>query len=172
VLVALGVAPGAQVQAMVIEPVAFSTLVASSDVVVHGVVVEVRSHETSGRASIESVVTLRVVEAYKGRPGTLVSFRVPGGRVGRYQRVVVGAPVFAAGHEVVLFLAGAAPALPVPTGLTQGVYRVSRGTDGRALVMPPAVESPGPVVRGAPGRRPIGLESLADQVRALAGAGR
>ena len=57
---------------------------------------------------------------------------MPGGEVGRYRRVIVGVPRFAAGDEVVVFLRGAAPALPTVFGLSQGLYRVARGADGRA----------------------------------------
>jgi hypothetical protein len=48
--------------------------------------------------------------------------------------VLIGVPEFAPGQEVVLFLAGRAPALPMPFGLSQGVFRVTQGSDGRAMV--------------------------------------
>ncbi len=55
---------------------------------------------------------------------------------------MVGAPQCARGDEVVLFLKGSAPAVPMPFGLTQGVYRVNRDAAGRAMVTPPANWAP------------------------------
>ena len=55
---------------------------------------------------------------------------------------MVGAPQFARGDEVVLFLKGSAPAVPMPYGLTQGVYRVNRDASGRAMVTPSANVGP------------------------------
>jgi hypothetical protein len=58
----------------------------------------------------------------------------------------------------------------MPFGLNQGVYRVSRGADGRGLVAPPLAE--GRVVRGDPARRPIEVSSFVQQVRAAMGSAR
>ena len=100
--------------------------------IVHGRVVDVRSYETAGRKTIESLVT---VAGRRGdqRPARSDGrhFKLPGGQVGRYRRVMVGAPQFTPGDEVVLFLKGSPPAVPMPFGLTQGVYQSER-------VMPPA----------------------------------
>jgi len=81
---------------------------------------------------------------------------------------MVGAPVFVGGDEVVLFLRGRAPAVPVPFGLSQGVYRVARARDGRLMVTPPVIaEGPGRVVRGDPARRPLEMSVFARDVRAI-----
>ena len=119
--------------ATVIAPAELGDVVSGSHVIVHGRVVEVRSMTTPDRRSIFSLVTLRVDEALKGRPGRTVTFRVPNGQVGRYRRIVVGAPEFAMGDEVVVFLQGQAPQVPTLFGLSQGVYRVSRQTASRRL---------------------------------------
>jgi hypothetical protein len=156
--------------AMVIVPVDFSEMVASSELVVHGRVVGVRSQITGDRRTIETVVTVSVVDALKGEPGTTVYFRVPGGQVGRYRRVMIGAPQFAEGEEVVLFLRGRPPVVPMPFGLSQGVYRVARGSDGRSMVTPLMIpEAPGRIVRGDPARRPLEMSVFARDVRALVG---
>ena len=161
---------GSGVSATVIVPADFSEMVAESEIVVHGRVVEVRSQMVGSFRTIESVVTVDVQQVIKGEPGSTVSMRVPGGQVGRYRRVMVGAPVFRPGEEVVLFLSGRAPAMPLPFGLNQGVYRVSRGADGRGLVAPPLAE--GRVVRGDPARRPIEVSSFVQQIRAAMGRAR
>src|SRR5215510_14327155 len=123
-------------EAMVVVPAEFNEMVSASQTIVQGRIVDVRSYETAGRRTIESLVTVQVVDAIKGHPGATAYFKLPGGQVGRYRRVIVGAPQFTPGDEVVLFLKGTAPAVPMPFGLTQGVYRVNRDGSGRAMVMP------------------------------------
>jgi hypothetical protein len=147
-----------------ILPADFSEMVAGSQVIVHGRVVDVRAQLTSGRGSIESVVTVAVIDPIKGPSGAQVAFRVPNGQIGRYRRVTVGAPEFATGDEVVVFLRGQPPVLPMPFGLNQGVYRVSRGT-GQAMVTPLVAAGAGRVVRGDPARRPMTIEAFARHVR-------
>lgn len=154
----------ADVHATVIVPAEFTEMVAGSQTIVHGVVTGVEARLVGSRRTIESVVTVDVIDSLKGdRVGT-TSFRIPGGQVGRYRRVMVGAPQFAEGEEVVLFLSGRAPAMPMPFGLSQGVYRVTR-TTGPAVVTPLVVE--GRVVRGDPARRPIAIDAFAAAVRAI-----
>lgn len=123
----------AAADATVIAPAELSDVVSGSHAIVHGRVIAVRSTTTSDRRSIFSLVTLSVDEALKGRPGQTVTFRVPNGQVGRYRRIVVGAPEFAVGDEVVVFLHGAAPRMPTLFGLSQGVYRVVRDSVSRRL---------------------------------------
>jgi hypothetical protein len=116
----------APADATVLLPADMTTIVTGSAVVVHGRVVDVTSALAEGRRSIYSVVTVAVDEALKGTPGRTVSFRIPGGQVGRYKRVVIGTPEFTPGEEVVVFLRGAPPQMPVLFGLSPGVYRVRR----------------------------------------------
>ncbi|HXH25251.1 MAG TPA: hypothetical protein VNI78_08385 [Vicinamibacterales bacterium] len=149
--------------ATVVLPVEFPDMVVQAQTIVHGRVVDVRSHMTAGRRTIETLVTLAVLDALKGEPGRTVVFRVPNGQVGRYRRIMVGAPEFEAGDEVVVFLAGRPPVVPIPFGLSQGVYRVSRA-GGRAIVTPLVVGDAGRTVRGDPGRRPLSLDAFAQQV--------
>ncbi len=159
---------GALLRATTVAPADFAEMVNGSQAIVHGAVVEVRAQATAGRSTIETLVTVAVVDVLKGQAVSTVVFRVPGGRMGRYRRVMVGAPEFAEGEEVVLFLRGRAPALPLPFGLNQGVYRVARAS-GRALVTPLVADGAGRVVRGDPARRPLALEAFAEQVRAVTG---
>ena len=155
--------------AMVVVPAEFSEIVTGSDLVVHGRVVAIRPQIVGDRRTIETVITVAVVDALKGQPGETVYFRVPGGQVGPYRRVMIGAPEFAEGEEVVLFLKGRAPGVPYPFGLSQGVYRVVRGAAGQTLVTPPMVaETAGRVVRGDPSRRPIELSVFVRSVREIA----
>jgi len=158
--------------AMVVLPAEFNEMVAASQTIVQGRIVDVRSFETAGRRTIESLVTVQVVDAIKGRPGATAYFKLPGGQVGRYRRVMAGAPQFTPGDEVVLFLKGSAPVVPMPFGLTQGVYRVSRDVSGRALVVPAVAGGSGRVVRGDPARAPLALDAFTAMVRTIASAQR
>jgi hypothetical protein len=144
----------------------FAEMVAGSPLIVHGTVVDVRSQAIAGRGSIESVVTVAVVTPIAGPAAARVAFRVPNGEVGRYRRITVGAPEFNAGDEVILFLRGQPPALPMPFGLNQGVYRVTR-SGGATRVTPVVPAAAGRVVRGDPARRPMTIEAFAQQVRAV-----
>ena len=171
VLILLVIGFDASLRAMVVVPAEFGEMVAASQTIVHGRVVDVQSYETAGRRTIESLITVEVVEAIKGQPGSTAYFKLPGGQVGRYRRVMVGAPQCVRGDEVVLFLKGSAPAVPMPFGLTQGVYRVTRDAAGRALVTP-MVPGPERIVRGEPSRRPVDLASFTSMVRTVAGARR
>lgn len=160
----------AAAHAMVSLPADFTEVVTGSALIVHGRVTGVRAQATEGRRSIETIVTLSVTEPLKGRPGATVVFRLPGGQLGRYRRVVVGAPQLAQGDEVVVFLNGRLPALPVPFGLGQGVYRVVTAVDGRAVVTTPVVQAGAGVervVRGDPARRPVTMDAFVREVRAV-----
>jgi hypothetical protein len=160
--------------ATVYLPADFTEMVNASTFIVHGSVVDVRSETTSDRRAIVTYVTVDVAQPLKGTPGVSVTFLVPGGQIGRYERIVVGAPQFDRGDEVVLFLTSRGPSIPYVFGLSQGVYRVSRAS-GRALVVPPAVlvrqgegNAAGRVVRGDPARRALPLDEFAREVRATA----
>ena len=168
-LAALAVLLPVLAHATVQVPVEFGEMVQGSQLVVHGRVVDVRSQQTGDRRSIETIVTVAVAEALKGRPGDTVTFRMPGGDVGRIRRVMVGVPRFSSGDDVIVFLRGAPPAMPTVFGLSQGLYRVARTADGRAVVAPAILSSPAAgterVVRGDPARQPLALDAFAREVR-------
>jgi hypothetical protein len=168
----------APTSATVYLPTDFAEMVALSTFVVHGHVVDVRSDTTADRRAIVTLVTVGVAQPLKGTPGQSITFLVPGGQVGGYERIVVGAPQFGRGEEVVLFLAARGPSIPYVFGLSQGVYRVSRAS-GRALVMPLAglarqgeAHATGRLVRGDPARRPLPLDEFVREVRVRAGQAR
>lgn len=157
--------------ATVYLPVDFREMVTGSHSIVHGRVVDVRSEPTRDRVMVVTYVTIDVENHLKGQLGDSITFLVPGGQVGRYRRVIVGAPQFERGDEVVLFLSARGPSIPYLFGLSQGVYRVVRTADGRAMVTPPALMAKGAsaerVVRGDPARRPLALAAFAREVRAI-----
>jgi len=144
--------------------------------IARGRVVAVDAQWTTDRRTIETMVTLEVDAYLKGALGSTVQFRVPGGSLGRFRSIVVGAPQFTVDDRVVVFLGARGPSIPYVVGFDQGVYRLVRSGDGSTwLVTPPAlVPAAGAVtiVRGDPQRRPLPLNDFESRVRALAGGGR
>ena len=157
--------------ATVLLPADFATAVTGAGAIVHGRVVDVRSGLFGPQRAIESIVTVSVIDTFKGQQGETVLFRIPNGQIGRYRRILVGAPEFERGDEVVVFLVGRPPAIPSLFGLSQGVYRISRDAAGHAVVMPPPVSARGAaverIVRGDPVRKPLPVESFAREVHAI-----
>src|SRR5262249_27641537 len=145
--------------------------------IVRGRVAAIDARYTEDRGTVETIVTLEAENYLKGGLGQLVRFRVPGGELGRYRSIVVGAPEFLVGQRVVVFLGAHGPSVPHLVGFSQGVFRVVRSADDSGwLVTPPAalpaVSSSAAVVRGDPNRRPLALADFEQRVRTLAGGGR
>ena len=162
-------APG--LRATVLVPAEFREIVAGSQIIVYGRVADVRAEWSDDRRRIDTVVSVQAGSYLKGGPAGVVTFRVPGGQIGRYKNVMVGAPEFQPGDEAVLFLRADGPSMAYVFGLSQGVFRVRvDARTGRRLVVPPVLmargESPETVKRGAPDRRPLPLDAFAATVRA------
>jgi hypothetical protein len=166
--------------ATVLVPAEFNEIVSGSQIIAYARIVDVRPEWADGRRWIDSVVTAEVVSYLKGGSEATISFKVPGGRLGRYRSVVVGAPVFARGDEAVLFLKAHDDGLPDVFGLNQGVFRVRvDGRTGQRMVVPPpvtAVEAPTgepqTVKRGSIDRRPLAFDAFGARVREAMAAGR
>ncbi len=158
--------------ATVILPADFHEIVSGSQIIVHGRVIDVRSEWVDDRSRIESFVTVESATVYRGASASTITFRTPGGQVGRYKSVTVGAPEFRVGDEAVLFLKShAAAALPQIFGLNQGVFRVRVDPrTGRRLVIRQLLAAQGTgverVTRGDPNRRPLTLDAFGAQLRA------
>jgi hypothetical protein len=161
----------AALHATVVLPIEFRELVTSSAVIVHGRVTDARSAFVDDRRAVDTFVTVTVDEYFKGNLGTHVTFRVPGGQIGRYKTVFVGAPEFSEGDEIVVFLRTPSGGVPFVTGLSQGAFRVlPDARTGRRVVTTPIVKGKGgteavPIVRGDPARRPLPVETFRDAVR-------
>lgn len=163
----------APARALTVLPATFEELVRESVAVVHGRVREVHGRWSADRRTIESAITLDVVEAFKGAETETATFVVPGGEAGGRILVMPGAPTFRPGDEVVVFLHGRAPALPQPVGLSLGVYRVSHAAGGTAMVVPSPVHAaavPTRVGRGAAAQKARTLPAFAAEVRAVGDA--
>ena len=150
--------------ASVTEPLTLRQLAAGSSLIVRGSVTDIRAFQVPGRG-IESIATVAVERAIKGTSESFVSVRVPGGFVGRYRHVTVGAPVLRLNQQAVFFLARGVDNGWRPVGMSAGVVRVRTevGT-GRRLVSPVLVQdhtaTAGPVMRGDDRRRSLSVEEF------------
>jgi len=162
------------VRATLLIPADLAELSRDASAIVRGRVAALDPQWTEDRGTIETIVTLEVERYIKGAFGPALRFRVPGGDLGRFRSIVVGAPEFALDQRVVVFLGARGPSVPYVLGLSQGVFRVVRAEDDSGwLVTPPAMlpAAAGAVriVRGDPSRRALPLDDFEQRVRALAG---
>jgi len=169
----LALALGA-VRATEIIPAEFSEIVADAGVIVRGHVTDVRSVIVPG-AGVDSVATVAVDATLKGPPAAFVSVRLPGGEIGRYRWVMVGAPRLSPGDAAVFFLKQGADGWWRPVGLVQGIYRVQADSStGRAVINPPLAlnytAAAGRVVRGDARRRAMAVPEFESLVRAVMNA--
>jgi hypothetical protein len=163
--------------ATVLVPADLGELSREADLVAHGRVVSVEARQSEESRRVERVITLEVEQVIKGGARQVVSFVSPGGELGRYRTVMVGAPEFVAGEEVVVFLRVAPGRGAHVLGLSQGVYRVATLGAGQRLVLSPVVgeahgHEPVRVERGVPGSRTMALADFVRAVRAAAGGAR
>jgi hypothetical protein len=168
-VVVLAIALGPPAAATIVVSLDLAQLVQGADIVAYGRVVDVFSVRVDGRSS-DTLVTLAPSALLKGEASGDIVFRVPGGEVGRYRTVVVGAPVLHVNDEVVVFLAGQAPRVPHVVGFSQGVLPIMRDEARRPIVLaPPVADGVGDqrVVRGAAPARVMLLSAFADDVRAM-----
>jgi hypothetical protein len=170
-ILSLCILAASSVAATVVLPIEFRELVRSAHAIVHGRVVDIRSDWVDGRRAVETFVTIDATEYLKGGLGDRITIKVPGGQLGRYRTVFVGAPEFSEGDEVVLFLKSNGTAYPFIIGLTQGLFRVTAapGSNER-LVTPPAILGKAgvdaqPIVRGDVARRAVPIGAFRDLVR-------
>ncbi|MGE0702936.1 MAG: hypothetical protein AB7F99_04895 [Vicinamibacterales bacterium] len=161
--------------ATVIVPATLAELSQDARVIARGRVIETAPRWTGDWRSIETLVTLSTEDTLKGSAGPTVSFRVPGGQVGRYKRVVVGAPEFHIDQRVVVFLNDRGSDVPYLLGLSQGVFRLVQQNGDWMVTPAPAMATsvlPQPLARGDLARHPLSLAEFERNVRALVGDSR
>ncbi len=161
-------------RATVLIPADLGELSRDALAIARGRVVALDPQWNEDHGTIETIVTLEVESYLKGSLGSTLRFRVPGGELGRFRSVVVGAPAFAVDQRVVVFLGARGPSVPHLLGMSQGVFRVARAADNSGWLVTSPVLLPGAVtahvVRGDPSRRAVTLGDFEQTVRALAGA--
>jgi hypothetical protein len=158
--------------ATVLVPAEFREIVNGSEVIAFGRVVDTTVERSDDRTRVDTLVTLQVDTYLKGGPGRTLTFRVPGGQIGRFRNVMVGAPIFETGDEAVVFLNVRGGDPPSVFGLNQGVFRVRVDAQTkRRIVVPPALmardQSRELVVRGAAARQSVPLETFGGQVQTV-----
>lgn len=163
-------------QATILVPASVDELTRDAGAIVRGRVVAVDARFTPDRRAIETLVTVDAEETLKGSLGPSVQFLVPGGTLGRYRSVLVGAPGFSPGQRVVVFLGWTGPSYPYLLGLSQGVVRVEPGGGAGWVVSPSSIAPPAPGAAPAAGsdpvRRPMPLTDFERHVRAVAAEAR
>ena len=139
-VVALCVLAPRLAESTVVLPLDFRQLTSKASTIARGRVVSVIPQWATDRHGIDTIVTVQVSSYLKGDVGPQVTFRVPGGKIGRLRSVTVGAPVFREGEDVIVFLGADVPAIPHVVGFNQGVYRVLVDqASGQAVVTPPVL---------------------------------
>jgi hypothetical protein len=164
--VSLWLAAPRPAQATVVVPAGVAELAAEATAIAHGRVVRIDTQQGDG-GRVERIVTVQVFDYLKGGLGNVVQLRVPGGTFGRYTTFMIGAPSFAEGDELVLFLGlRDGDTLPRLLGFHQGVYRVvSDPSTGVQWVTPPVVQ--GSAVRGDVTRRPPTLDEFRGSIASV-----
>src|SRR5712671_6267663 len=131
------------VRATVLIPADLGELSRDAVAIARGRVAALDAQWTEDRGTIETIVTLEVESYLKGSLGATLRFRVPGGELGRFRSIVVGAPEFAIEQRVVVFLGARGPSVPFVLGMSQGVFRVVRAADNTGwLVTSPVLAAP------------------------------
>jgi hypothetical protein len=159
-------------QATVLIPADLGELAREAGTIARGLIVAVEPRWLDDRRAIETVVTLQTEVYLKGSLGPVVQFRVPGGRMGRFRSITVGAPAFEAGQRVVVFLNGSGPQLPDIVGLSQGVFRLSRGNNAWTVAPQSFTGVTAPRSGSSPGKRPMPLAEFEAHVRSLGSGSR
>ncbi len=162
----------AAVRATVIVPADFRDIVNGSDIIAYGRVLDLTVERGDDLKRIDTLVTLQVGTYLKGGPGATIVFTVPGGEIGRFRNVMVGAPRFIVGEEAIVFLNVRGSERPFVFGLNQGVFRIRiDDLTKRRVVTPAALMARGDVadivVRGTAARRPVPLETFGAQVQTI-----
>jgi hypothetical protein len=146
-------------------------LVAASDAVIQGEVLEVHSFWTKGGTAVVTEARILVEEVVAGQAPSEVVVRTFGGQVGDYRLEAHGFPTFQEGQRLLLFLHTAKDATLQVTGYRLGEYRVARGDRGQMIAMPtlePGVRLIGRDGLPAPRPEVVPLETLKSQIRGLA----
>jgi len=79
-------------------------LTSGADAIIRGRVSSKSSEWNESKTLISTVVTVDVIESFKGSVNGSVKMRLPGGEVGAVGQKAVGVPVFKTGDEAILFL--------------------------------------------------------------------
>src|ERR1700745_1020744 len=124
---------GCSALATTVIPPSFDELVSRAEMIFQGSVTDVRSEWTGEGAQrhIMSYVTLKVEDAIKGNPGSIVTLRMLGGTVGGETMEVTDAPKFKVGDRDILFVENNGTQFVPLVGIMHGRFRVKKDEAGR-----------------------------------------
>ena len=151
-----------------------SEMVAQSEAIVVGRVLQIDSFWNAERTMIVTQVSLEVLENVVGRTdATVVTIRTYGGQVENYRIEAHGFPVFTPGERVLVFLRQdeADPQAYAITGYRLGQYSLVRHANGRTTAVPTLEAGVNLLKRdGSVSPRPQArdLDELKSQLRSLA----
>jgi hypothetical protein len=166
----------AGIDAHVVLPAEFRTVVSDSVLIVRGRVTDVRSVAMPG-GGIDSIAAVAIEAVLKGQADGFVYVRVPGGTVGHTRSIMIGAPTFRTGQRLELFLRpNATDATYRPIGLTMGIYPILPEPGGKRVVINPPVvagrtaAATGAAVRGDRARTAMTIGEFESLVRLIIAA--
>lgn len=146
-------------------------LVAASDAVVQGQILEVYSFWNDDGTAILTEARVLVEEVVAGKADREVVVRTFGGQVGEYRLEAHGFPVFREDDRVLLFLHDAPDRSLRVTGYMLGEYRVSPGARGELVARPSIAEGVRLLRadgRPAPAPEAVPLEAFKNEIRRFA----
>lgn len=150
-------------------PTDVETLSRRADLIVRGTTVDSRAVRSADGRQIQTITTVRVAFSLKGLPPLDVEIVTPGGTLDGVTQAVSGAPLFARGEQVMLFLMRAGRRFRV-AGLSQGKFEIVEGPGGGLNVTQrtqglEVVDRDG-AVRPAPGLAPVPITQFLARVNA------
>lgn len=137
--VALGIGLADRADATVVKALTLAEKCAIAPIVVHGLVERVETEWEVPGATLETRVTVKVIEGLKGdaKAGARIIVRQAGGTLGEVTQQIPGTSTFEPGEEAVLFLEPVGPYL-VELGIGIGKYAVD-GTGQKLVTHAPEV---------------------------------
>lgn len=170
-LVALALAVAVPAGASTFVGLTHDEMVAQSDAVVEGEVLNVHSFwSRSGRLIVTEAI-VRVNETIVGEAPTSIILRTFGGTVGGYTVEAHGFPKFEKGQKLLLFVDNQADGTAEVTGYRQGQYQIVRDRAGVNMAVPtlePGVRLLTRDGRAAARPQAVQLDVLKNQIRGAA----
>jgi len=144
-------------------------LVATSDAIVQGEVLQVHSFWSKSGRIIVTEAIVRVTETVAGKSPSAVVLRTFGGTVEGYTVEAHGFPKFEKGQELLLFVSNQKDGTAEVNGYRQGQYRIVRDKGGVLMAVPTVEEGVRLVTRGGQAAaRPqaLRLDTFKSQIQA------
>lgn len=148
----------APARAVTLRQLSMDELIAQSTAIVQGRVLG--SYTTLLNGEVYTHVKVQVSSRWKGVSADVADIVFPGGAAGRVRQSIPGVPRLQEGQQYVLYLWTNRAGLTFVTGFQQGIFSVSQGADGQAMVQRSSVsemmlDGNGKPVSDSPVRMPL-----------------